>query len=125
MAPKDSKNFDFENWTTQLRTGFLELCILNLLSKGELYGYDLIKQLTKIRGLVVSEGTIYPLLSRLRKAGLLATRLQESASGPARKYYHLTRAGSETCELMNIYWSELGVGVEQLQQGQEKETNDG
>lgn len=122
MAGNEQKAFDFENWTTQLRKGFLELCILNLLAQGELYGYDLIKQLTKIRGLVVTEGTIYPLLSRLRKTGLLATRLQESASGPARKYYHLTQAGLETRELMNMYWDELGVGVKMLMAEEETES---
>ena len=125
MAGIQPKSFDFENWTTQIRKGFLELCILNLLAQGELYGYDLIKQLTKIRGLVVTEGTIYPLLSRLRKTGLLATRLQESASGPARKYYHLTHAGSETRELMNMYWDELGVGVDQLKSEKDKEMRHG
>ena len=112
--PSISKEFDFANWTTQLRKGFLELSILNLLAKGELYGYDLIKQLTKIQGLVVTEGTIYPLLSRLRKTGLLVTRLQESANGPARKYYRLTDDGNRSRERMKVYWNELGAGVKLL-----------
>ena len=68
-------SIDVSNWTTQLRKGILELCIVNLLAKGELYGYDLVKRLAEIRGLVVTEGTVYPLLSRLKKAGLLETRL--------------------------------------------------
>lgn len=118
------KSFDFENWTTQLRKGFLELCILNLVAQGEMYGYELIKRLTRIQGLVVTEGTIYPLLSRLRKSGVLATRLQESASGPARKYYRLTGAGEESRNLMNLYWDELGVGVRQLMTLEEELTTD-
>ncbi|MCL4694538.1 MAG: PadR family transcriptional regulator, partial [Candidatus Hydrogenedentes bacterium] len=62
MASGDD-SVDIDNWTTQLRKGLLELCIVNLLAKGELYGYDLVKHLARIRGLVVTEGTIYPLLS--------------------------------------------------------------
>lgn len=106
-----SKAIDFGNWTTQLRKGLLELCIVNLLARGELYGYDLVKQLAGVKGLVVTEGTIYPLLSRLRRAGLLSTRLEESSSGPARKYYALTRAGHEDRLRLNAYWNELNEGV--------------
>lgn len=112
-------NIDIDNWTTQLRKGLLELCIVNLLARGELYGYDLVKQLAGIRGLVVTEGTIYPLLSRLRRMGLLATRLEESPSGPVRKYYALTPSGRQARETMNRYWNELIGGVEGLQQESE------
>jgi PadR family transcriptional regulator PadR len=105
---------DIDNWTTQLRKGLLELCIVNLLAKGELYGYDLVKQLAQIRGLVVTEGTIYPLLSRLRKMGLVSTRLVESPSGPARRYYVLTPNGKRLRATMNTYWGELMRGIEEL-----------
>jgi PadR family transcriptional regulator len=111
MAP----SLNIDNWTTQLRKGLLELCLVNLLAKGELYGYDLVKQLAEIRGLVVSEGTIYPLLSRMRRTGLLTTRLVESPSGPARKYYALSPAGREARETMNRYWKDLLSGIEELQ----------
>jgi len=116
-----ANGMDIDNWTTQLRKGLLELCIVNLLAQGQMYGYDLVKRLAEIRGLVVTEGTIYPLLSRLRRAGLLETRLEESSSGPARKYYHLTSAGRDARETMNRYWAELLRGVEALQ----KEGEDG
>ncbi|MCC6697185.1 MAG: PadR family transcriptional regulator [Candidatus Hydrogenedentes bacterium] len=106
---------DIDNWTTQLRKGLLELCIVNLLAQGELYGYDLVKQLAEVRGLVVTEGTIYPLLSRLRKLGLVTTRLVESSSGPARRYYALTPAGLRLRATMNAYWKELMRGIEHLQ----------
>ncbi len=115
MAP----SIDIDNWTTQLRKGLLELCIVNLLARGELYGYDLVKQLAGIPGLVVTEGTIYPLLSRLRRMGLLTTRLEESPSGPVRKYYVLTRSGRQARKTMNRYWNELIGGVEGLQQESE------
>ncbi len=66
-----SAGIDFGNWTTQVRKGLLELCIVNLLARGELYGYDLVKKLARVKGLVITEGTIYPLLSRLRKTGVV------------------------------------------------------
>jgi PadR family transcriptional regulator PadR len=110
----DSGERDLGNWTTQLRKGLLELCIVNLLAQGELYGYDLVKRVTAIRGVVVTEGTIYPLLSRLRKAGLLETRSEESPNGPARKYYRLTPAGEQTRQLMNACWRDIEIGVDGL-----------
>ncbi len=111
MKAAQTKAIDLDNWTTQLRKGLLELCIVNLLMQGELYGYDLVKRLAQIKGLVVTEGTIYPLLSRLRRTGLLKTRLEESPSGPARKYYSLTREGYRGRDSMNDYWGELNQGI--------------
>ncbi len=105
---------NISNWTTQLRKGVLELCIVNILATGELYGYDLVKQLAGIKGLVITEGTVYPLLSRMKKAGLLSTRLVESPNGPARKYYALTREGWEARKIMQTYWEELIVGIDSL-----------
>ena len=117
----DNKAIDFGNWTTQVRKGLLELCIVNLLARGELYGYDLVKQLAGVKGLVVTEGTIYPLLSRLKKAGLLKTRLEESSAGPARKYYSLTTEGHRDRTRLNAYWEELSQGISGLMQ--EREAN--
>jgi len=105
---------DLGNWTTQMRKGLLELCIVNLLGQGEMYAYDLVKQLTRIQGVVVTEGTVYPLVSRLKKAGLVQTRLVESSSGPARKYYSLTDEGKRAMALMNKYWKELVTGINKL-----------
>lgn len=116
-----SQNLNIDNWTTQLRKGLLELCIVNLLAQGEVYGYDIVKQLSEIRGLVITEGTIYPLLSRLRRAGLLKTRLEESTSGPARKYYGLTPQGHQVRVTMNAYWNELMKGVAKLQCGRDND----
>ncbi len=107
-------DMDLSNWITQLRKGVLELCIVNILSKGELYGYDLVKRLASIKGLVITEGTVYPLLSRLRTAGLLESRLVESQSGPVRKYYALTPAGKRAMKLMRSYWHDMSEGVEEL-----------
>ena len=100
----------FDNWTVQVKKGILELCILNALEKGERYGYDLVKGLVKIPGLAVPEGTLYPLLSRLRVQGLVKARLVESPEGPARKYYSLTAAGRKTAAMMNEYLETLVKG---------------
>lgn len=104
-----------DNWTVQLRKGILELCVLNALAGGERYGYDLVKRLLAVPGLGITEGTIYPLLSRLRVQGLVETRLVESPEGPARKYYRLTRSGKTTLELMNRYLQDLLEGIRSLQ----------
>tara|TARA_R110001592_G_scaffold76600_4_gene231113 strand:+ start:287 stop:664 length:378 start_codon:yes stop_codon:yes gene_type:complete len=122
-APDNELNLG--NWTTQLRKGLLELCIVNLLSEGELYGYDLVKRVTAIRGVVVTEGTIYPLLSRLRKSGLVDTRIEESPNGPVRKYYRLTPAGGRAREMMNACWQDVEIGVNGLiERGRAHETLD-
>ena len=106
--------FELENWTTQLRKGLLEFCIVNLLASGELYGYDLVKRLSGIPGLVVTEGTVYPLLSRLKRMGLVQSRLEESSSGPARKYYDLAPQGRKTLAFMNGRWAELARAIDGL-----------
>ena len=104
----------FDNWTVQVKKGVLELCILNALAADDCYGYDLVKTLVETHGLGVAEGTIYPLLSRLRVANLIASRLEESSAGPARKYYSLTKEGRKTMEAMNVYLGELNQRVERL-----------
>ena len=104
----------FDNWTVQVRKGLLELCILNALADEERYGYDLVKTLVEVHGLGITEGTVYPLLSRLRVAGLISSRLEESSSGPARKYYSLTKEGRKIMQTMNDYMSELNRSVTRL-----------
>ena len=107
----------FDNWTVQVRKGLLELCILNALSEKERYGYELVKTLVAIPGLGVTEGTLYPLLSRLRVQELLTARLEESSEGPARKYYALTREGRKIMATMNDYLETLQQGARKLQKG--------
>ena len=104
----------FENWTVQARKGLLELSILIALEEGERYGYDLLKQLMDIPGLGVTEGTLYPLLSRLRVQGLVSTRLVESSEGPARKYYTLTGEGRKAAKIMNAHMDKLVQGTRAL-----------
>jgi PadR family transcriptional regulator PadR len=112
-------NFNVDNWATQIRRGLLELCVLNMVGEGEVYGYDLVRRLTEMRGLGIAEGSIYPLLSRMRKAGLLRARLEESPNGPARKYYALTPNGVKCCTMMNSHWDELARGIYRLRPGED------
>ena len=104
---EDNGLFTIEQWGTQVRKGLLEFSILSLLATREMYGYDVVKRLTKVSGLGIAEGTIYPLLSRLRRQGLLSARLEESASGPARKYYALTDHGQAMHKHMMGHWQDL------------------
>lgn len=107
----------FDNWTVQVRKGLLEVCILNALVEKERYGYDLVKTLVGIPGLGVTEGTLYPLLSRLRVQGLITARLEESSAGPARKYYSLTKEGRKAMAAMNDYLELLNEGARTLRAG--------
>ena len=107
----------FDNWTIQVRKGLLEVCILNALVEQERYGYDLVKSLVQIPGLGITEGTLYPLLSRLRVQGLISARLEESSEGPARKYYALTKEGRKLMAAMNDYLETLNVGARTLRTG--------
>ncbi len=104
----------FDNWTVQVRKGLLDLCVLNALAEKERYGYELVKTLVGLPGLGVTEGTLYPLLSRLRVQGLVTARLEESSEGPARKYYALSPVGRETLALMQQYTDSLNHGAKVL-----------
>ena len=105
----------FDNWTVQVRKGVLELCLLSALEGGECYGYELVKRLSATPGLSVAEGSIYPLLSRMKSAGLVDSRLEESPAGPARKYYRITEAGRDRLRLMRPYFEALVQAVRGLQ----------
>ena len=96
----------------QMRKGVLELCILSILSQGDAYPTEIIDKL-KFTKLVVVEGTLYPLLTRLKNTGLLAYRWEESNSGPPRKYYKLTEEGENYLKELQISWLELVEAVNQ------------
>jgi PadR family transcriptional regulator PadR len=98
---------------TQLRRGVLEHCVLALLEDEERYGYDLVIELSDA-GLLASEGTIYPLLSRLRKEELVSTSWQESSSGPPRRYYSLTAHGLVALRDFTRSWTDFRSNVDQI-----------
>ncbi|MEQ9439999.1 MAG: PadR family transcriptional regulator [Cyclobacteriaceae bacterium] len=95
-----------ENTQVQMRKGILEYCILHIISRGEVYASDMLEELTSAKIMVV-EGTLYPLLTRLRKAGLVDYQWVESTSGPPRKYYKLTEAGQDFLTQLKTTWEEL------------------
>ena len=99
-----------ENTQTQMRKGILEYCILSIISRGEIYASDIIVELREARLLVV-EGTLYPLLTRLKNNGLLTYKWQESTSGPPRKYYVLSPNGLEVLRRLDNTWEELSFAV--------------
>lgn len=102
-----------ENTQVQMRKGVLEFCILHIISRGEVYASDMLEELTSAKIMVV-EGTLYPLLTRLRKAELVEYRWVESLSGPPRKYYTLTDTGNSFLESLKKTWEELMNSTNQI-----------
>lgn len=101
-----------EQWNAQIRKGSLELCMLALLANEERYGYQIAQGLNESAGLDVSEGTIYPLLSRLQREGLICSQWRESSAGPPRKYYSLTECGRQAFESKALAWQKFSQAVE-------------
>ena len=99
------------NWIVQARKGLLELSVLRALEDRERYGYEIVRDMIARPGLGGAEGTVYPMLARLRDHGLLVTTLRESEEGPARKYYALTPAGRSALNGMRDRFRELIAGV--------------
>lgn len=102
-----------ENTKAQMRKGVLEFCILSVLKDGEAYTSDILETLKDAKMLVV-EGTIYPLLTRLKNEGLLSYRWEESTSGPPRKYYDLTETGKLFLTELSDTWAELQQAVNKV-----------
>ncbi len=100
-----------ENTKIQMRKGVLEYCILSIISQGEVYASDILKSLKDAKLLVV-EGTVYPLLTRLKNAGLVSYEWKESTSGPPRKYFQLTQDGKEFLQELGSTWNELTHAVQ-------------
>ena len=106
---------DINNAKSQMRKGMLEYCILLLLKRRAAYASDIIQRLLEAEMIVV-EGTLYPLLTRLKKDGLLAYEWQESTQGPPRKYYRRTPEGEEALAQLNESWQEISRTVNFLKQ---------
>lgn len=102
-----------EKTNAQMRKGVLELCVLSVISDKEVYTSNILEALKKAELLVV-EGTVYPLLTRLKNDGLLSYRWEESTSGPPRKYYNLTDAGREVLDSLKSNWMQLSDSVNSL-----------
>lgn len=102
-----------ENAKAQMRKGVLEYCILSILSQKDSYASDIINRLKEAK-LIVVEGTLYPLLTRQKNAGLLSYRWEESTQGPPRKYYKLTDEGKKFLAELDKSWTELVEAVDMV-----------
>ncbi len=115
-----SVSMESKNTITQMRRGILEFCIVSLLADNEIYTADLIKRL-KAANLIVTDGTLYPLLNRLQKSELLQYKWVESDSGPPRKYYSLTEQGKLFLAQLDGAWQSITDSVETIRKGQQSE----
>lgn len=99
---------------TQMRKGALEYCVLALLTDRPRYGFELVQELGRVDGMLTTDGTIYPLLSRLRSDGLIDTEWRESPTGPPRKYYRLTTEGRRALGAFREEWATFRTAVETI-----------
>lgn len=113
-------NINAENVKSQMRKGYLEYCILLIINKKPAYVSDIINELKEARMIVV-EGTLYPLLSRLKNNGILSYQWQESVSGPPRKYYELTEVGQTFLAELESGWEELEHAIQLLRTKNDKQ----
>ena len=111
-ATSDQETAD--KWEVQLRKGCLELAILAALWEGKLYGLEILRRLESDSDLIVSEGTVYPLLSRLKALGLVRSEWVESDAGHPRKYYALTAAGKRRAVEMTVIWARFSSSMSKL-----------
>jgi PadR family transcriptional regulator, regulatory protein PadR len=114
MVPRQTE----DRVLSQMRRGTLEYCVLAILRSGEQYGFDLVKRLAEVDGMVTSEGTIYPLLTRLRRDGLVSTAWKESDKGPPRRYYRITPKGTRALNDFIAEWKRFRSSVNRLLEGE-------
>lgn len=109
-----------DNTQSQMRKGVLEFCILSIVREGEVYPSEILDKM-KLAGLNILEGTLYPLLTRLKNASLLNYRWEESQSGPPRKYFSLTDEGETFCQELATTWNQLSTAVNNIINANEPE----
>ena len=103
-----------EKWKSQVKKGILSFLVLNAISKKELYGYGLIEIIKKSTAIDIAEGTLYPLMNRLKKEGLTTSKWVEQESGIPRKYYIITDEGKITLKQMRNYWNKLQESITKI-----------
>ena len=104
-------------WESQLRKGVVELAVLAAIGRGETYGYRIVSDLQRLDGFQLTESTVYPVLARLARDGVLAIRAEGSPSGPNRRYYRLTAAGRERLRRMTECWKTVSDSLKELLEG--------
>ena len=110
-------------WVTQLRKGLVELCVMRLLDRREAYGYQILQQLNAATELELTESTLYPVLARLARDGLVRAREAPSPSGPPRRYYRLTPAGQSRLAELTSQWIGVRDAVDHLLNGESHESS--
>ena len=105
---------DVNKLLAQMRKGFIDYCVLALLESRDHYGFEITKVLSEANGLVTSEGTVYPLLTRLRNDGLVETYSVQSNAGPPRRYYHLTKEGHQALTPFREQWVRFRESVDDI-----------
>lgn len=108
---------EFADWTSQLRRGVLELCMLRLLKRDASYGYEIVTSMETLGPLAAGENTVYPLLRRLKADGLLETFVRESPAGPPRQYYRLTGEGRKRLTSLEKEWDAMVDAVDRTRKG--------
>jgi PadR family transcriptional regulator PadR len=103
-----------ERWVPQFKKGLLEFIILLRLQDRLIYGYEMAVEIKRITSIELAEGTLYPLLNRLKRDGLVDAEWQTEETGPPRKYYQITAKGAETLEKMKEYWTKTHISVLQM-----------
>ena len=111
---------DMNAWATEIRRGIVEMCVLSVLREEEGYGYEIIERLRSQADLELTESTIYPLLARLSKDGLLLIRVAKSPRGPQRRYYRLTSEGNRRLAQIIEHWESLNQSVSKLLKGESR-----
>lgn len=99
---------------TQFRKGIIEMCVIALIDKNDMYGYEIVQSLAEFTD--INEGTIYPILRRITKEGYFTTYLKESSSGPARKYYRITPLGKIFLDDLKKEWQDIKIMVDKITQ---------
>jgi len=103
-------------WKSQVKKGTLAFVVMNVLKDKEFYGYELIEEVKNATAIEIAEGTLYPLMNRLKKSELVSSKWVEQKSGIPRKYYVLTETGEETLEQMRAFWSNLEKSINHITQ---------
>jgi PadR family transcriptional regulator PadR len=114
----EEKGSFLSKWESQVRKGTLDYIILICLKKREQYGYEMIKTIKSVAGMNISEGTIYPLLNRLKKDNMISSRWVEMETGIPRKYYQITKKGLQTLKEMKVSWDQFNISLNLLSEDQ-------
>lgn len=101
-------------WKSQVKKGTLTFIVLNILKNNEFYGYELIEEVHKQTSIEIAEGTLYPLMNRLKKDQLVISKWVEQESGIPRKYYSLSKTGEKTLEKMKMFWNDLESSIKKI-----------